>query len=151
MQDMPGTSGAQEIRPHVLLVEDYEASIFLSGMLLEEFGYSFDIARNGLEAVSASMVRRYGVILMDVQMPGIDGLEATRRIRAFEAEQNLPPTPILAMTAHAFEEDRRRCLAAGMDDCLTKPFTPDALSDKISRMLAHAAARNPAERKQHAA
>jgi CheY-like chemotaxis protein len=87
------------------------------------------VAANGVEALEALALRDFDVVLMDMQMPEMDGLEATRRIRA----RNGPRPWIIAMTASAMEEDRRRCLEAGMDDFLSKPVTPLDLAEALER------------------
>jgi two-component system sensor histidine kinase/response regulator len=89
----------------------------------------------GAEAVRAVEVHNYDVVFMDVQMPGMDGLETTRTIRARERE-NGGRLRIVAMTAHAFADDRQRCLDAGMDDHVSKPVVPDALEAVLNRFLA---------------
>jgi CheY-like chemotaxis protein len=100
-------------------------------------GYRADVAANGLEAVDAVQRQRYDVVLMDVQMPEMDGLEATREI----VRRYGPARPrIVAMTANAMQGDREACLAAGMDDYLTKPIRVDTLVDA----LAHTSARKDA-------
>ena len=91
-----------------------------------------DTARDGLEAIRQAGENDYAAILMDMQMPSLDGLEATRQIRAMPGRQR---TPILAMTANAFVEDRNRCLAAGMDDFITKPFEPEQLFARLLAVL----------------
>jgi CheY-like chemotaxis protein len=78
---------------------------------------------------------------MDMQMPEVDGLEATRRIRALEAERHLPPTPIVALTANVFDDDRRACLAAGMQDFLSKPINRAAVAQVLDRYLSAPVAR----------
>lgn len=76
---------------------------------------------------------------MDVHMPGLDGLEATRRIRTLEASEDRPRTAVVALTANAFDEDRDACIAAGMDDHLAKPIDPDALADILCRLCSQSA------------
>lgn len=119
----------------ILLVEDYEPNILVAGTLLEQFGYDYDIARNGIEAMRMFLKSEYKLILMDLQMAGMDGFEATRKIRLAETEKNMKPTPIVAMTAHVREQDQKQCMAAGMDDFIPKPFTMDSLSEKISQHI----------------
>ena len=110
-----------------LLVEDNKINQLVGVKQLQKIGYLVDVAGNGLEAVEASKRDTYGVILMDCQMPGMDGYEATRKIRELEAGQNLPHARIIAMTASVMKEDRDRCLAAGMDDYISKPVDSDEL------------------------
>lgn len=100
--------------------------------LLQRMGYKADVANNGLEAVEALEARNYDLVFMDVQMPKLDGIEATRRIRARERERQannkeLHPTIIIALTARAMAGDRERCLSSGMDDFLSKPVRAEAL------------------------
>jgi len=125
---------------HILLVEDYKANILVATALLEEFGYQYTVANNGQEALHfVKGGNRYDLILMDVQMPGIDGFEATHFIREWEKE-NGGHTPIIGMTAHALAGDRERCLSAGMDDYIAKPFHPDEFRVKLERRLKDQAA-----------
>ena len=119
----------------VLLVEDDRLSQEVTLMLLREVGLAPDLAENGRQAVFLAAQHDYALILMDVQMPGMDGLEATRAIR------NLPGyslTPILANSASAFAEHRRKCLAAGMNDFVAKPVTPPALYGTLLKWLQQA-------------
>ncbi len=120
---------------NVLLVEDYEPNIMVAGTMLEQLGYDYDVAYNGFDALRKFAHGHYGVILMDVQMHELDGLEATRRIRKIEAERALNRTPIVAMTAHVREQDKEGCIEAGMDDFIPKPFEPALLSQKIARHM----------------
>jgi signal transduction histidine kinase/DNA-binding response OmpR family regulator len=109
----------------VLLAEDNAVNQKLALRLLERMGYRADVAGDGLEAIAALEESTYDVVLMDVQMPELDGLEATRRIRALWPDRTLR---IVAMTANAMEGDREVCLAAGMDDYLSKPIRPEELA-----------------------
>jgi PAS domain S-box-containing protein len=115
----------------ILLVDDEPVNLEVARCLLESSGLQVDTAEDGFEAIDRAQATAYAVILMDMQMPRLDGLEATRRIRALPDRRD---TPILAMTANAFTEDRTRCLAAGMNDFLIKPFVPELL---FSTLLNH--------------
>jgi PAS domain S-box-containing protein len=118
----------------VLLVEDEPVNREVTVGLLEDVDLSVDVAADGVEAVELAGINDYDLILMDMQMPRMDGLEATRRIRQLPAGTLVP---ILAMTANAFVEDRRRCLDAGMDDFITKPVDPETLFSVILNWLAN--------------
>jgi signal transduction histidine kinase/CheY-like chemotaxis protein len=113
----------------ILLAEDNTVNQQLALLLLESMGYRADVAANGVEAVEAVNRLPYDLVLMDVQMPEMDGLEATRRIRA-EGPNTQPR--IVAMTANAMQGDRDACLAAGMDDYLAKPIRPEALAAALA-------------------
>lgn len=117
----------------VLVAEDEPVNREIATILLEDAGCLVDAAEDGLQAVTLAAAASYDLILMDMQMPGMDGLEATRRIRQMANHRN---TPILAMTANAFVEDRALCLAAGMNAFLTKPVLPAILYTAIVRALA---------------
>jgi len=116
----------------VLLAEDDLVNQEVLRSLLEDTGLVIDLAADGLQTVALARQRRYDLILMDVQMPGLNGMEATRIIRR---ESRNTATPILAVTANAFGEDRDACVEAGMDDHLAKPIDPDALYAILLRWL----------------
>ncbi|MBE7419205.1 MAG: PAS domain S-box protein [Ideonella sp.] len=117
----------------VLLAEDDAVNRMVALALLRDSGLVIDNADDGAQAVQMAAATPYALILMDVQMQRLDGLEATRRIRRLPQHSG---TPIVAMTANAFAEDRRQCLDAGMSDFLSKPFEPDALYTVLWRHLA---------------
>jgi CheY-like chemotaxis protein len=120
-------------RVRILLVEDNPVNQKVTLKLLDKMGYRVDAVDNGKEALAALETLPYTLVLMDVQMPEMDGLEATRQVRrASRAVQN-PNVPIIALTAHATMEHRKQCLDAGMNDYLAKPVQPDELAKVISR------------------
>jgi signal transduction histidine kinase/DNA-binding response OmpR family regulator len=130
-----------QVGGRVLLVEDNPVNQELALAMMNMIGCTVDTAFSGPQAVEACDQSRFDVILMDCQMPGMDGFEATAIIRRHEAEKNLPRTPIVAITANALQGDRNRCLAAGMDDYLSKPFSFDQLREMLTRWIhGHAAA-----------
>ena len=120
----------------VLLAEDNLLNQQLMLDLLGGAGYQVEVATNGREAVTAVEQRKFDLVLMDIQMPEMDGLEATRRIRALPAHAKLP---IIAMTANVMPEDRARCAEAGMNDFIPKPIDIDAALKTLTRWLAPAA------------
>lgn len=125
---------------HVLLVEDYAPNVMVASMMLEELGINVTVAENGAQAIARMQeaTEPFLAILMDVQMYGMDGLETTRRIRLLEAAKGTRST-IIGVTAHALAGDRDRCLAAGMDDYISKPINPDILAAKLGHLSASAA------------
>ena len=118
----------------VLLAEDSHINQKLAVGLLERWGHRVEVAENGAQALSMAQTQRYDVVLMDVQMPEMDGLEATQALREWEQARQLSRLPIVAMTAHALSGDRERCLAAGMDDYITKPIRTEALFQSLERL-----------------
>lgn len=116
----------------VLVVEDEPVNQEVSRSLLEDAGLAVDLAEDGRVAVAMAGQQRYALIMMDMQMPNLNGLDATKAIRAGSLNVD---TPILAMTANAFEEDRQNCFDAGMNDFVAKPVIPEALYETILRWL----------------
>ncbi len=120
-------------RGHVLVVEDNAVNQMVAGRMVEVLGYSVDIVDTGQKAVEAMQRMAYDFVLMDVQMPVMDGFEATRVIRTPESGVLNPSTPIIAMTASAMKGDRERCLDAGMDDYISKPLKRQELLNVLER------------------
>lgn len=119
----------------ILIVEDYKGNIVVLTYILDDLNLPYDIARNGLEAVAKWKDNHYDLILMDVQMPEMDGFSATKEIRLIEAKQGIERTPIVAMTAHALIGDKDKCIEAGMDDYLPKPIVEDDLKKTMLNFL----------------
>jgi PAS domain S-box-containing protein len=129
--DQSGRAGTATNGTRVLLAEDNIVNQKVALMMLDRLGYRADVAGNGLEVLQALQRQRYHIVLMDVQMPELDGLEATRRIRGDIPADQQPY--IIAMTANAFAEDRDRCIQAGMDDYVSKPVRKDILQAALQR------------------
>jgi CheY-like chemotaxis protein len=119
----------------ILLVDDEPITQEVSRFLLEDVGLVVDLAEDGQQALELARQNRYALILMDMQMPKMNGIEATRAIRNMEAESLNQDTPILAMTANAFDEDRDACLAAGMNDHISKPVASEKLYETLLEWL----------------
>ena len=125
----PTAAGLAEAHPlRILIAEDNPVNVKLARKLLERMGYDADLAGNGFEVLDRLGAAPYDVVLMDVQMPEMDGLEATRRVRARWPDR---PLRIVAMTANAMEGDREMCLDAGMDDYISKPIRPEVLAQAM--------------------
>jgi signal transduction histidine kinase/DNA-binding NarL/FixJ family response regulator/HPt (histidine-containing phosphotransfer) domain-containing protein len=128
--ETPGAAG------RILLVEDNPVNRSVAAGMLEALGHQVDVADDGGEGVRSVSLNRYDVILMDCQMPEMDGFEATREIRRLERRRPEPfHVPVIALTAAAFSKDRERCLEAGMDDYLPKPFKLEELAEVLARWL----------------
>ena len=127
----------------VLVAEDNEINALLAKALLSRLGHRPTVVATGDAAVEACLAAAtaehpYDLLLMDLQMPGGDGVEAVRRIRTLEAERRAPRLPVFALTANAFEEDRAACLAAGMDGFLVKPLERAQLLEVLAQVSAAA-------------
>src|SRR5262249_25400484 len=121
--------------PLVLLVEDNAVNREVALGMLENLGYRTESAANGMLALEAVTESSYAAVLMDCQMPVMDGLAATTQIRRPGAKSGAARVPIIALPANALEGNRERCLPAGMDDSLTKPFTQQKLAQLLARWL----------------
>ena len=128
----------KHFRP-ILIVEDMKTNLMVAEALIGKQGYKTDAAKNGLEAVEKHKDYQYGLILMDCQMPVMDGFEATRLIRDYEKRSGMDHVPIIAMTGNAFESDKKKCFETGMDDFISKPVDPDLLAQKIRSNLKNTA------------
>jgi PAS domain S-box-containing protein len=122
--------------PLVLLAEDNEVNQLVAVATLTKLGYRTEVVENGEQAVEAVKTRRFAAVIMDLQMPVMDGLQATQMIRALDDAQ--ASIPIIALTADAMKGDRERCLAAGIDDYLTKPLDKAQLDETLQRIIADA-------------
>jgi CheY-like chemotaxis protein len=119
----------------ILLVEDNKANQMFMSLILKKMGVSMDIANDGLEAVKAFEKNSYDLILMDENMPNLNGIEATKKILEIEKKRSLPHTPIIALTANALKGDREKFLSAGMDEYLTKPISKERLAQAFEKFL----------------
>jgi hypothetical protein len=117
----------------LLLVEDNPVNRVLARTLLEQAGHQVTTADDGQAGLTLWQQRRFDAVLMDIQMPVLDGLSATREMREIERQQGLRRTLVIAMTANAMSGDRERCLAAGMDDYIAKPFRREELGLALAR------------------
>ena len=136
MQGAPARAGGAgssdlPLQLRILLVEDNPVNQKVATAMLERYGYEPDLASDGVEALEMTALKPYDVVFMDVQMPRMDGLEATREIRRRETGER--HTWIVGMTAHASPGDRDDCLGAGMDDYVAKPVTLEALAGVLLR------------------
>ena len=129
-------TGHDRAGARILVAEDTPVNQRLAEALLVKRGYLVALANDGQQALERRMTEHYDLILMDMQMPNMDGLDATQRIRDWERANGQPHIPIVAMTANAMDADRQRCLAAGMDDFVAKPFRADELLGVVAKRLA---------------
>nr|MBF0222372.1 response regulator [Desulfobulbaceae bacterium] len=129
------TAQIKELDLHVLLVEDVLINAELAKALLSKYFLSITYVASGLDAIAQCEQSEFDIILMDIQMPGIDGYKTTARIRQYERDNNLKPTPIIAITAHAMKGDREKCLASAMDGYVSKPVNETRLISEITKVL----------------
>ena len=122
-------------RVRIIVAEDNDVNAYVFSQILEAAGYAYRLAADGEEAIRLWQEYHPDVILMDISMPVMDGLEATRRIRHMERVADMPPVAIIAVTAHDTQSGRELCLSHGMDDYLAKPISPEALEEKLARWL----------------
>jgi len=133
---LPRSGTREGTTQRLLVVEDSETNRTVMEGMLSSLGYELDEAEDGQQAVDAyQQGTRYAAVLMDCQMPVMDGYTATRRIREYEAQEGLRPVPIIAVTAHALADERERVIASGMSDYLTKPVRLGALAETLERWV----------------
>jgi CheY-like chemotaxis protein len=118
-----------------LLAEDNEINQQFAREILEAEGCNVDLAPDGRKALILATSQTYDLVFMDCEMPELDGLTVTRSIREYERQHAKKPMPIIALTAHAMAGDREKCIAAGMDDYLTKPLRRQQLRDTLARWM----------------
>ena len=134
-------TGANGADPNFWLIEDNEGNREFVLQCLAGARWRLSVAREGTEGLARLYDRRYDVVLLDWQLPGIDGAALLKALRALEGREGWPRTPVIAVTAHASAQQRQACLDAGVDDFLAKPFMPDALDQALDRALAAVAER----------
>ena len=120
----------------ILVAEDGIANRKLLAELLTTWGHDATVVEDGRPAVEAAEANSFDLVLMDVEMPEMDGMEAARQIRRLEKASNIPPTPIIALTGHTMDEDRDRCLSAGIDAIVSKPICSQSLAETIKTVVA---------------
>ena len=129
-----GTKSLSTIR--ILLVEDNAINQRVASAMLNKLGFTIDIAANGIEAIDALRQTAYSLVIMDLQMPLMGGLEATREIRKMESGILISSDiPIIAMTANATQQDKKNCLNAGMNDFISKPVTMPTLKELLNKWV----------------
>ncbi|WP_300161390.1 PAS domain S-box protein [Solidesulfovibrio sp.] len=132
----PAAAGASARRGAVLLIEDSPGNAEVTRLMLKDAPYDLTWAPSGEAGLALLRERRFDVVLMDMEMPGLDGCETTDALRRLEAEQGRPRTPVVALTAHAFEEHRQQCLVAGCDDFQVKPIAKPRLLETLATWMA---------------
>jgi CheY-like chemotaxis protein len=121
---------------NILLVEDNELNQKFAIAVLKRLGHTYELAENGKIGLQKFLTDKFDLILMDIQMPEMNGIEATIAIREHERNNNIKdPIPIIAVTAFAMEHDKRNCMEAGMNEFLTKPYKPHEMSAKIEKVM----------------
>jgi len=139
VQDQVRVSGVAELVPgKVLIVDDNRVNLQLASAMLDRLGLARELVDNGAEALARIADDDFALVLMDMEMPGMDGITTTQQLRAREAAQGLAHLPVVAMTANALQEDRERCFAAGMDGYLAKPVSLAALQGELRRLFGNA-------------
>ncbi len=133
--DSPNIPTGQDQKVAILIADDSSDNQFLIQSYLKHSGYQLDFAENGRVATELYQARKYNLVLMDVQMPVMDGLAATRMIRDWEKKSNVRPIPIIALSAHAFLEDTQKSLDAGCSDHLAKPIRKPTLLNAIQKWI----------------
>lgn len=131
-----GRGGVAVSKGRILIVEDFAPAAFMAEEMVAELGFAADVAANGREAVVKAQGSRYVAILMDVEMPVMDGIEATALIRKIERTAGFEPNPIIGMTGHTSQGVRVLCERAGMDSFLIKPFTVADLETALTKVMA---------------
>jgi PAS domain S-box-containing protein len=131
LEELPEIYVARDGQKRLLLVEDYEPNIIVASSMLDDMHVAYSVARDGNEALQYIRENSFDLVLMDVNMPLKNGLEATRELRVWEQDNGRDPIPVIGMTAHALGGDREKCLNSGMNDYLPKPVSQHDLSEKI--------------------
>lgn len=137
-ENLVDAAGEEQLNRRILIVEDNPINQKVAFGILRKAGFVCSVVNNGREAVEAYCESDYDLVLMDCQMPIMDGFDATRAIRTFEEDHDrLLRTPIVALTANAYQEIHDRCFESGMDAFLTKPVRAEVLIGLVRRLLAH--------------
>jgi signal transduction histidine kinase/DNA-binding response OmpR family regulator len=139
LEPVPAAPTRRGSAGRALVVDDHAVNQLLASKLLQSLGFEVSVAADGLQAVEQATLQAFDLILMDIQMPQLNGLQATAELRARERAQQRQPVPIIALTANASDADRRQALASGMNGYLSKPLTPEALQSALQSVLNPAA------------